>query len=102
MDRFPFRYKRKADRAARNGVLGFCRNYANEVAGAGITAEEIDLVIVATNTPDMRFSATACLVQDRTGQKPAPLIWLPVVPGLCTLCLVGSQFVSAGSCGMSW
>jgi len=37
------------------------------IADAGITAAEIDLVIVATNTPDMLFPATACLVQDRIG-----------------------------------
>lgn len=40
---------------------------ARAIAGAGITAEEIDLVIVATNTPDMVFPATACLVQERIG-----------------------------------
>lgn len=31
---------------------------------ARITAKEIDLVIVATNSPDMLFPATACLVQN--------------------------------------
>src|SRR6202007_3157639 len=30
---------------------------------------EIDLIIVATVTPDMFFPATACLVQDRIGAK---------------------------------
>src|SRR5213593_388997 len=29
-----------------------------------ITADQIDLIIVATITPDMMFPATACLVQD--------------------------------------
>lgn len=32
---------------------------------AGITAAQIDLIIVGTNTPDMFFPSTACLVQDR-------------------------------------
>lgn len=32
---------------------------------AGITAEQIDLIIVGTNTPDMYFPSTGCLVQDR-------------------------------------
>ncbi len=31
---------------------------------AGVTAEEIDLIIVATVTPDFPFPATACLVQN--------------------------------------
>ncbi|HSU53906.1 MAG TPA: beta-ketoacyl-ACP synthase III [Candidatus Dormibacteraeota bacterium] len=34
---------------------------------AGITAEQIDLIIVATITPDMPFPSTACLVQQKLG-----------------------------------
>ena len=34
---------------------------------AGITASEIDLIILATITPDMPFPATACLVQHKIG-----------------------------------
>ena len=37
----------------------------------GTRAEEIDMLIVATVTPDMMFPATACLVQDRIGAKKA-------------------------------
>lgn len=33
----------------------------------GISAEEIELIIVATMTPDMLFPSTACLVQDIIG-----------------------------------
>lgn len=38
---------------------------------AGITAEEIDLIIVATITPDMFFPSTACFVQTKIGAKKA-------------------------------
>ena len=38
---------------------------------ASITAEEIDLVIVCTSTPDILFPATACLVQKELGAKGA-------------------------------
>jgi 3-oxoacyl-[acyl-carrier-protein] synthase-3 len=38
---------------------------------AGITADEIDLIIVATVTPDMFFPATACFVQAKIGAKRA-------------------------------
>ena len=38
---------------------------------ASITAEEIDLVIVCTSTPDILFPATACLVQKGLGAKRA-------------------------------
>ena len=34
---------------------------------AGVTAEQIDLIIVATVTPDMVFPSTACLVQAKIG-----------------------------------
>src|SRR6476659_7986415 len=34
---------------------------------AGVTADQIDLVIVATITPDMPFPSTACLVQRKIG-----------------------------------
>jgi len=38
---------------------------------AGIGAEEIDLIIVATVTPDMAFPSTACFVQKQIGAKRA-------------------------------
>ncbi|AKJ31169.1 beta-ketoacyl-ACP synthase III [Caldimonas brevitalea] len=34
---------------------------------AGVTADQIDLIIVATSTPDMIFPSTACLVQQKLG-----------------------------------
>lgn len=36
---------------------------------AGISAEEIDLVIVATTSPDQIFPSTACILQDKLGIK---------------------------------
>ena len=41
------------------------------LADAGIGAEEIDLLIVATLSPDMFFPSTACFVQDKIGAKNA-------------------------------
>jgi 3-oxoacyl-[acyl-carrier-protein] synthase III len=41
------------------------------LADAGISAEEVDLLIVATLSPDMFFPSTACFVQDRIGAKNA-------------------------------
>ena len=34
---------------------------------AGVTADQIDLIIIATLTPDMPFPSTACLVQHKLG-----------------------------------
>jgi len=69
------------------------------IADAGITAAEIDLIIVATNTPDMIFPATACLVQDRIGAKNAGAFDLAAgCTGFMYAFVVGSQFVSTGFC----
>jgi 3-oxoacyl-[acyl-carrier-protein] synthase-3 len=37
------------------------------IENAGITPQEIDLIIVATITPDMQFPSTSCLVQQKLG-----------------------------------
>ncbi len=38
---------------------------------AGIDAQELDLIVVATSTPDHVFPATACLIQGKLGNKRA-------------------------------
>lgn len=37
----------------------------NAMEAAGVTKDDIDLIIVATTTPDRIFPSTACLLQDR-------------------------------------
>ncbi len=39
------------------------------IASAGISAQDIDLIIVATSTPDCIFPSTACLLQAKLGIK---------------------------------
>jgi 3-oxoacyl-[acyl-carrier-protein] synthase III len=46
------------------------------LANSGITPEEIDLIIVATLSPDMPFPNTACFVQNLIGAKNATCIGL--------------------------
>src|SRR6478609_2716074 len=41
------------------------------LSNAGITADQLDLIIVATITPDMSFPSTACLLQEKLGAKKA-------------------------------
>jgi len=38
---------------------------------AGIAAEDVELIIVATITPDMFFPSTACILQDKLGARKA-------------------------------
>lgn len=39
------------------------------IEAAGISVDDIDLVIVATTTPDQIFPSTACILQDKLGIK---------------------------------
>jgi 3-oxoacyl-[acyl-carrier-protein] synthase-3 len=39
----------------------------NAIEAAGITAQDIDLIIVATSTPDMVFPSTAAILQNKLG-----------------------------------
>ena len=36
---------------------------------AGMTAEDIDLIVVATSTPDLTFPATATIIQEKLGMR---------------------------------
>lgn len=67
------------------------------IAAAGLTAEDIDLIIVATITPDMFFPSTACLLQDKLGAKKAAAFDLSAacsgfIYGLAT----GSSMIASG------
>jgi 3-oxoacyl-[acyl-carrier-protein] synthase-3 len=44
------------------------------IAAAGMTPADIDLIIVATATPDMIFPATACILQDKLGIHGGPAL----------------------------
>ena len=68
------------------------------LAAKGVAADEIDMIIVATVTPDMLFPATACLIQDRLGAKKAWGFDLSAAcSGFAYALTVGAQFVGAGS-----
>ena len=63
----------------------------------GISADEIDLIIVATVTPDMLFPSTACVLQERIGASNA---WGFDLLGACSGFLyaltTAAQFIQSG------
>ncbi len=64
---------------------------------AGVTADEIDLIIVATATPDMLFPSTACLVQDKIKASKAAAFDLSAgCSGFAYGLVTGSQFIKSG------
>jgi len=68
------------------------------LAAKNVGPEEIDLILVASVTPDMMFPATACLVQDRLGAKNAWGFDLSAAcSGFVYALTVGAQFVGAGT-----
>ena len=44
------------------------------IESADISTDKIDLIIVATTTPDMTFPSTACILQNKLGIKDCPCI----------------------------
>ncbi len=71
----------------------------NALADAGLKPDDIDLIIVSTNTPDTLFPATACLVQDKLGARKAGAFdLLAGCTGFIYALSVGAQFISAGTC----
>ncbi|MFZ0827297.1 MAG: beta-ketoacyl-ACP synthase III [Verrucomicrobiia bacterium] len=61
---------------------------------AGITADQIDLIIVATITPDMPFPNTACLVQRKIGAKRAAAFDVEAAcSGFIYALEIGQQFI---------
>ncbi|HKO88683.1 MAG TPA: beta-ketoacyl-ACP synthase III [Burkholderiales bacterium] len=64
---------------------------------AKIKADEIDLIIVATSTPDMAFPSTACLLQKKLGNKGAIAFDLQAVcSGFVYALTTADHFIRAG------
>jgi len=63
---------------------------------AGISAEEIDLILLATASPDMVFPATACFVQTKIGAKNAACLDISAAcAGFLFAIEIAQQFITS-------
>ena len=65
---------------------------------AGVSAADIDLIIVATSTPDFVFPSTACLLQNKLGNKGATAFDVQAVcSGFLYALTIAEKFIRSGS-----
>lgn len=76
-----------------------CQAAVRAMENAGITAKDIDLLLVATITPDMLFPATACLVQRRLGATRAAAFDIEAAcSGYVFAMEIGQHFIMGRTC----
>ena len=68
------------------------------VDAAGIETSEIDLIIIATTTPDQVFPSTACLLQERLGIQGCPAFDVQAVcTGFIYALDIADKFIRTGA-----
>ncbi|HEY2759569.1 MAG TPA: beta-ketoacyl-ACP synthase III [Pirellulales bacterium] len=67
------------------------------VKRAGVSAADIDLVVVGTFTPDLLVPSTACQVQHKLGLRCAAFDLAAGCAGFMYALVTGAQFVAAGT-----
>src|SRR5262245_43644018 len=68
------------------------------LAAAGIAPADIDLIIVATTTPDMVFPSTACILQAKLGTHGGPAFDVQAVcSGFVYALSIADRMVAAGA-----
>lgn len=70
----------------------------NAIEAAGIAADSIDLIIVATTTPDKIFPSTACILQRKLGIAGCPAFDVQAVcSGFVYALSIADNFIKTGS-----
>ncbi len=84
------------DQVASDLALHACQN---AMQAAGVGNKDIDLIIVATTTPDMVFPSTACILQNKLGIENCPAFDVQAVcSGFVYALATADMFVSSGKC----
>ncbi len=90
------RHIAREDQVASDLALHACQN---AMQAAGVTSQDIDLIIVATTTPDMIFPSTACILQNKLGIENCPAFDVQAVcSGFVYALATADMFVSSGKC----
>lgn len=96
VERTGIRERRIAGEGETTSVMA-TRAAERALADAGVGAEEIDLIIVATVTPDMLFPSTACLVQaNLKATRAAAFDLTAVCSGFVYGLIIGDEFIKSG------
>jgi 3-oxoacyl-[acyl-carrier-protein] synthase-3 len=68
---------------------------------AGVRSQDLDLIVLATFTPDMSFPSTACLLQDRLRMSGAALEVQAACAGFMYALITGAAYVASGASSMA-
>ncbi|MEF8712769.1 MAG: beta-ketoacyl-ACP synthase III [Accumulibacter sp.] len=91
------RYRHLADNGETSSDLGLEAS-RRALTAAGLEASDLDLIIVATSTPDFIFPSTACLLQGKLGNHGATTFDVQAVcSGFVYALAIADKFIRSGS-----
>jgi len=76
-----------------------CKAAQNAIRDAGLSVDDVDLILVATATPDRRAPSTACIIQEKLGiSNRCPALDINAVcSGFLYAMTIGFQLIQAGA-----
>lgn len=97
VERTGIRERRVAGEDETTGRMGL-EAARRALAAAGIEPTAVDLIVVATTTPDLVFPATACLIQEQLGIRGCPAFDVQAVcTGFIYALAVADKFIRTGT-----
>jgi 3-oxoacyl-[acyl-carrier-protein] synthase III len=97
VERTGIRERRIAGAEETSGTMGL-EAARRALSAAGMAPADVDLIIVATTTPDLVFPATACLIQERLGLHGCPAFDVQAVcTGFVYALAIADKFIRTGS-----